>query len=765
MDGEVARSSGNLRAGTPLPGTTDAAGRFTYPGKPKRPGTFILEVLDDMVARNAGAPLAEAKGPIVCKRLASDADSFDVVIVARAVADIVPSIEMPRLDGAPSTGAPTDRALIVRRPHTRPARRPIVFRAAPDFNGTGEVTIAQGATRIRLFDAVVGGNAIRFDGADNVFPAPSLRAGVTLFAEGGPDPSDQLDDVIVQMQLTVGGTPGRSATLAITAVAVTLEVGLSRPAGGGDPPLLSAADKIGTGRFTQVRDPNLGHERTLIRARPPQPAVFAGELSITPTSASIAIFAEEVPAAGQAALPTPLVIPAAGIPATGVDRFVEGLDHSAAPRDVGLQLGIRDLDPDGDRVNLTLVRLDFAADDAPATAASTVARFGAWDQAYDAAGEFVADIIANDERRMHFRVRDAGAPPGTLTTQWVTTRANRVATDDAPADQRLTLTESAAGSHHFISRGVMLVTVDLDARLEVPSGLPADPGRREPRRRGESDHRMRRGAIDGFVRNTYSPAAQPGTRLQIVAPIFRRDPEERRRLAFQVIRYTSVDPRYVQATDARIAAQLGRAQDAWRQVGLLLVPGATTDRPIPAAALDAGHYGGSANNAFEQAALLDLIPITPDNTLAVVFADLDGANAYATVATRNPIPNPPGPDVTIGDRYFIFVDTELDANNETLAHELHHVLFNRFDDGVGDQFFAFNTQPPTALALARGIALPDARIYRRIQNLHAADPDIDPTNDNILNWVRRARAARQPALAGPGTAANAATGNNLVRVF
>jgi hypothetical protein len=236
-----------------------------------------------------------------------------------------------------------------------------------------------------------------------------------------------------------------------------------------------------------------------------------------------------------------------------------------------------------------------------------------------------------------------------------------------------------------------------------------------------------------------------------------------------VIRYTNAaDPaRYTPATDAYIAAEFARANDRWKQVGLLIEPAVTVDRVVPAGALDppTGLYSGTANTPQEQALLIDLLPITPDGTLTVVFIHRAvGDNALATITDRVPVPIPPGPPQGLGQRYFIFASTVNPLNDDTVAHELHHVLFNRFDGAVDRHFFPFNSPVPTTDPRNAGIALPDPRVDRRIQNLNAADPDVDPANDNILNWVRRARAARQPAIAGTG-AADATTGNNLVQPF
>jgi hypothetical protein len=242
--------------------------------------------------------------------------------------------------------------------------------------------------------------------------------------------------------------------------------------------------------------------------------------------------------------------------------------------------------------------------------------------------------------------------------------------------------------------------------------------------------------------------------------------DERRRLSVRVVRYDDPDPRYVRATDQDILDQFAHANLRWNQVGLQVDAGATDDRAAPAGALVAGKFPFShPNGAPEQAVLAELLPITPDGTLTVVFIDLTGANAYAAILPINPVPLPAGGTATMGNRFFLFVKSGVNQLNETLPHELHHVLHNRADvAGLADQFFAFNTTPARTLAIARGIALPDARIYRRIQVRNSADPNVDPNNDNILNWFRRPLGTRTPVVGSIGPA-TAATGNNLTEDF
>jgi hypothetical protein len=244
--------------------------------------------------------------------------------------------------------------------------------------------------------------------------------------------------------------------------------------------------------------------------------------------------------------------------------------------------------------------------------------------------------------------------------------------------------------------------------------------------------------------------------------------DERRRLRVRVVRYTNAaDATYVSARDVDIRDQFAHANLGWNQVGLQIDAGATSNRQIPAAALNAaGKFPFvHPNGAEEQAVLADLIPITPDNTLTAVFLDMVGPNAYAAILQTAPVPLPAGGTVNMGDRFFIFLRSRLDPLNETLSHELHHVLHNRAHAlAVADHLFTFNTNPPVMLAALRGIALPDSRFYRRIHVLNSANPNLDPNNDDILNWFRRPRTARFPILASLALA-TATTGNNLTEDF
>lgn len=412
---------------------------------------------------------------------------------------------------------------------------------------------------------------------------------------------------------------------------------------------------------------------------------------------------------------------------------------------------------------------------------ATALMYGLWDQAYDGNGNVrnnaaeTDNFVGLDRRRFYIRVTDPGATAATVTARWHSLNAARRA-DDAPATRSVTLTETAPGSHVYVSRALMLVSDDTDAAQRTHSGLTGPAGL--VRARGQHNHRLRRAALDGFVRADYRDAIRRRP-VSVELPVFERSPDARRRLRVRVVNYGGT---------ASLQPQINRhfrfANRRWAQTGLRIAPGSAVIRPIPAAARDAaGRYAGSANTAAETAALNDLLAITPDNTVTVVFCRKSGANAYATLFPRT--------NVALGERYFIFINVALDPNGDTLGHEFHHVLFNRADTGdpVGNvamrPFFTFNTNPsraylsPPGTPAANRIArIPDIRVRRRCHLLHSASPENDAANDNVLNWIKRRRTQRfLPDPANPGqpdpvnplpaplSAADATTGNTLVEAF
>jgi len=139
-----------------------------------------------------------------------------------------------------------------------------------------------------------------------------------------------------------------------------------------------------------------------------------------------------------------------------------------------------------------------------------------------------ANFVGSDTRRFSLRVVDPLATGGQLEIDWWVAFGNGADFTDTPADKRLTLQETAAGSEVFTSRGVMLVSDHEDTLENTHSGLLAGPDA-EPRPTGSRNHRLRRTDMFSSVKARYSPAGRPVVEPAPV-PVFRRTPNERRNM-------------------------------------------------------------------------------------------------------------------------------------------------------------------------------------------------------------------------------------------
>jgi hypothetical protein len=658
--------------------------------------------------------------------------------------------------------------LVLKQVDNRHSRAMLIVRPVKPKNFPGQLTLSQintGAGKLKLFDA----SAERPKKGQAALPANQKfaiskvdpKSGKTFFVEGDVTSGGLRD---IQYQIGIDGLEANCDHVSVTVLEAHLDICEIRTQKATDPPKLSATDKLNPGRFLQVQDAKNKARRAILIVSQVKPPAFVGKVAISPNDKlkdKVKLFTHELPAVAppvEAGVDR-IEIATGAIPALGSKYFVEGAKLSKVLRDTGINLDIDDVEDEADRVNLTVVsQIDIVLDQDKNHAVdenepvADFVRFGIWDNAFDGAGNVlngdteITNFVGSDFRRFYFRVHDPLASTKTINVSWKTLKQDK-SDDDAPASQVITLQETAAGSKIFVSKAVMLVTDKTDRDQPTHSGMAAplpDPG---VRKRGKSNHRLRLAKIDGFVKAQYQrPAGAP--LATTVVPIFNRDPDERMRINVAVINYNN------SATAAYISGQFEHANNRWNQVGIQIDAGAAVNRPIPPGALNgAGLYDGALDNPSEVAALADLIPVSVDNTLTVVFVPLTGNNAYTTVFKRTLS--------ALGDRTFIFVNTTLALTDETLAHELHHALFNRGDVAVPQQFYTFNTTPPAAF----GIPLPDSRVYRRIQNMHAADPDNDPPNDNILNWAKRTRGARFPIAPGGNSAPTATTGNKFAVPF
>ncbi|HEV2881014.1 MAG TPA: OmpA family protein [Pyrinomonadaceae bacterium] len=271
--------------------------------------------------------------------------------------------------------------VVVKKPHTNPARRSVtLFTTAAT---TRNATLQRSRNDIRFFIALTGGTEITFNGVDNVFTGAQLSPSpLVIFAEGAtPSPTTNAPDLVtLTLTLDPAGTgppAGQPATARMTSVQLTLDIFMARTAPAAAPQPMqqvpatppaagtTATDKWFGGRFVQVQDAAHNAGRALLAVRAVQPAGFAATLvlrqvaiaanNVTGLAARAQLFDTEIFTAGEVAKANPFEVNASTVPAGGLNIFVEAASVSAALRDTGFQLGIKDFELDGDRVAVTSV--------------------------------------------------------------------------------------------------------------------------------------------------------------------------------------------------------------------------------------------------------------------------------------------------------------------------------------------------------------------------------------------------------------------------
>ena len=178
---------------------------------------------------------------------------------------------------------------------------------------------------------------------------------------------------------------------------------------------------------------------------------------------------------------------------------------------------------------------DFVVDASdPVTA---FARMGLWDHAFTAPDKLndtapeANNFVGADSRRFYLRIKDTVAH-GRVTAKWHTLDAAGK-NFDVPADETITLLETAANSSIFVSKALMLVTDSDDQHQSTNTGFAGgDPDAGEAAF-GAANHRIRRARMSGFVEAVYTPsAARPEAKVKI--PVFTGGPDARLNIAIQI---------------------------------------------------------------------------------------------------------------------------------------------------------------------------------------------------------------------------------------
>src|SRR6266404_2608584 len=439
--------------------------------------------------------------------------------------------------------SPASQIIVVKKPHTNPARVAITLRTSARSRVTGTLTRVTVPTSggIHIFRNRTTPTEMQFNGTDNVFTAQQLSDGVRVFATADR-PSGSANDFQLTLTLPLGPTAGPPTTVSLTAVELTLDVGLSRPSPGVAPPIMSANDKINIGRFVQVRNPGFEHERAMIILRPPNPQVPL-VVRLEALTAQLRAFGIEEPFAGQGSHPRPATFPSDLLTPNPFELFVEATAASTGIRDMGFRYGVDGVENEADRVAMTAVQVEIADSPNPAVAAATFVRMGLWDHAFRPAGSplgplfnqqaEVDNFVGADSRKFHIRVRDVAARnTGSRQADWITLD-ERQNNDDAPATRDVTLVETAANTGVFVSRGLMLVSGIEDQNQATHTGLAAPlPDAGLTQGAGLRNHRIRKTNVRGVIKVEYRPAA--GIALPLRLPVFQRSPESRKRLPLQI---------------------------------------------------------------------------------------------------------------------------------------------------------------------------------------------------------------------------------------
>ena len=223
-------------------------------------------------------------------------------------------------------------------------------------SGTLAVKSASGA-QIEFFDAKTNGNKI----ASLTFTGAALAIGVDLFMEGVAASKAQ-NDVELELSLTDGTRQAKPPVhVKLTVVEVTLDICHSRTKAKVEPAQLSVADKTSAGRYVHVQDraaKGYHHGRALLIVRKAVPHDFSGTLELRAENAHVSLFSnsQEIAAAGQKPLASPVSLPNGSIPAAGKQFWAEGASVSGALADTGFKLGVAGLGQKADFVKMTSVQ-------------------------------------------------------------------------------------------------------------------------------------------------------------------------------------------------------------------------------------------------------------------------------------------------------------------------------------------------------------------------------------------------------------------------
>jgi outer membrane protein OmpA-like peptidoglycan-associated protein len=372
--------------GRPIPNRTGSEGEFRYP-RETPVGVYILEMPDlinPSVARNSSQPPESAVGNVVCLRPEAlpagtrPADRDNLVGGAGSGGGAKPGATIHPAPPPPVTVNPVIEpkatAVVVGKSYTKPKRVSVKLKTSSKFGRSG--TLSRSSNEIRFFTAPIGGTEISFDNKDNVFSGGLLSrpGGVELFAQGEAA-SSVADNFKLTLTLAPGSTPiGPAVSISMTALALVLDIQSSPPGPNLPPPALpqppdpppapgTATDKWFGGGIVNVQA-GFTQERVLLRVTM-QPTDFKQQLTLRQVRVAgttigaldnkkVNLFDNRAQTPGETPLANAFDFDPASVGLLGRTFGIEGKEVSATLRDTGFQLGVKDVENDGDRIAVTI---------------------------------------------------------------------------------------------------------------------------------------------------------------------------------------------------------------------------------------------------------------------------------------------------------------------------------------------------------------------------------------------------------------------------
>lgn len=255
-------------------------------------------------------------------------------------------------------------AVMVSKDPAHPIRKELRLRTNRTFDGTGVLGCASPC--VSFYRTANGNDPIPLDNVANVFDGPALHAGASVWVQGDRA-SSKAKDVTITLTLSSGKTPlnSKATDITITSVDISLDICKPRSAEAVAPTRVLKSKKRNPGAFIGVNEGDDYQRREIIVNRV-VPSDFDGKVVLSlPGGGRVRLFESAQPRRNDRPVGDRYTIETKKIPQGGKVLYLEGVNESAALRDVEIDLGIKDGKgrnvrtdfPGGDKVALTVVRL------------------------------------------------------------------------------------------------------------------------------------------------------------------------------------------------------------------------------------------------------------------------------------------------------------------------------------------------------------------------------------------------------------------------